>query len=138
MSDPRSPQINSDILWSKIMETSKFGGLPEPQGAMNRLALSGEDQQVRKYFISYAEELGCDVQIDAAGNIFATWRGQNSQVLRPDLPPIGMGSHLDTQPLGGRFDGILGVLAALEVIRAVKESGTVLNRPLAAIDWTNE
>lgn len=120
------------------METSQFGGLSEPQGAMNRLALSDEDKQARKYFTEYAEELGCDIQIDAAGNIFATWRGQGSQVLRPDLPPIGMGSHLDTQPLGGRFDGILGVFAALEVIRAVKESGTIVHRPLAAIDWTNE
>lgn len=138
MSPSTKVYIDGDLLWSQIMKTSEFGGLSEPQGAMNRLALSDEDLQAREYFIACAKGLGCDIQIDAAGNIFAIWGGHNSQVLRPDLPPIGMGSHLDTQPFGGRFDGILGVHSALEAIRAVKASGIVLHRPLAAVNWTNE
>lgn len=80
-----------------------------------------------------AKDIGCEVKIDEMGNIFAILPGRNNK-----LAPIGLGSHLDSQPAGGRFDGALGVIAALQVLRAIKESGVVTYAPLAAIDWTNE
>lgn len=80
------------------METAKFGALETVEGGMNRLSLNMDDKQVRDWFVARATELGCAVRVDAMGNIFATWSGPGND--RSDLPPIGMGSHLDTQPLG--------------------------------------
>lgn len=120
------------------METSRFGGTePDGQGngsgAMNRLAVTTADGEVRDWFVERAHSLGCSVSVDEMGNLFALLPGSSNSV-----PPIGIGSHLDTQPNGGRFDGILGVLAGFEVLRAVRDSGSRTFAPIVVINWTNE
>lgn len=98
----------------------------------DRLALNDDDAKVRRWFTAECEKLGAKITVDSFGNIFAVYPG------RIEGPPIAMGSHLDTQPTGGRYDGILGVLAGLEVLRAVHESGYVPHNPLAVVCWTDE
>lgn len=124
-------QINPQRLWDSLMETAQFGG--NAKGGICRLTLSEEDRQVRHWFSAQCEALGCTVSIDDCGNMFARRAGR-----RNDLPPIAMGSHLDTQPTGGKFDGVLGVLAALEVLRTMHELDFETNAPLEVINWTNE
>ncbi|GAB4064303.1 Zn-dependent hydrolase [Ancylobacter sonchi] len=123
--------IDSDRLWSSLMETARFGGTPD--GGIRRLTLTAEDRQVRDWLRAECEALGCTVAIDALGNMFATRPGTD-----PDALPIAMGSHLDTQPTGGKFDGVLGVLAGLEVLRTFHAAGYVTRRPLMLVNWTNE
>lgn len=98
-----------------------------------RESLTNSDRQVRDWFVQETKSLGCDVKVDEMGNIFAILPGENNSI-----QPIGMGSHLDSQPAGGRFDGILGVIAALQVLRVIKEYNIKTYAPIAAIDWTNE
>ena len=136
ISTAKMPQINSDRLWSAIMSTSSTGAHPKIEGGMQRLSLSDSDAEIRQYFISQARDLGCEVKVDESGNMFAIWNP--SGVAGKEASPIGLGSHLDTQPMGGRFDGILGVLSGLEVVRTLKEKGVATTQPLAVIDWTNE
>jgi N-carbamoyl-L-amino-acid hydrolase len=124
-------QINSQRLWDSLMDTAKFGGTEK--GGIKRLTLTDEDKLVRDWFKTQCEALGCTVSIDEVGNMFATRRGRDNT-----LPPIAMGSHLDTQPTGGKFDGILGVLAALEVMRTLHEHEYETNAPIEIINWTNE
>ncbi|TVY94493.1 N-carbamoyl-L-amino-acid hydrolase [Lachnellula willkommii] len=100
---------------------------------MRRLALSEEDKRVRDWLVEECKALGCTVKIDQMGNIFAIRDGSSQDKL-----PIAMGSHLDTQPAGGRYDGILGVQAALEVLRTLHENNIQTHCPVALIDWTNE
>ena len=88
---------------------------------------------MREWFIAQVQKYGCTVKVDAVGNIFATRPGTNNS-----LPPIGLGSHLDTQPAGGKFDGIVGVLSALEVLKSLHESNVQTYAPIAVINWTNE
>lgn len=142
------PQIDGQRLWDNIVRTSHYGLIPGTTG-MNRLALSESDRQIRDWFRKEAEDIGCRMKVDSVGNMFAILPGINNQV-----PPIGIGSHLDTQPSGktachcmyrgadivpgGRFDGILGVIGALEVLRTIKASGIKHYAPFAAINWTNE
>jgi N-carbamoyl-L-amino-acid hydrolase len=95
--------------------------------------LSDEDRQVREWFVEACRGEGCEVRFDELGNLFARRLGRNS-----DLHPIAIGSHLDSQPTGGRFDGILGVLAGLEVVRTLNEHGIETEHPVEIIDWTNE
>jgi N-carbamoyl-L-amino-acid hydrolase len=97
------------------------------------LTLSEEDRQGRNCFVAWCEAAGCRVTVDRLGNIFALRPGK-----APDLPPIAAGSHLDTQPHGGRFDGVFGVLAALEVLRTLEDHGFRTEAPVAAVVWTNE
>jgi N-carbamoyl-L-amino-acid hydrolase len=123
--------INPQRLWDAIMETAKFGGTPK--GGIKRLTVSDEDKLVRDWFKKECEKLGCKVEIDSCGNMFATRPGRRS-----DLESIAMGSHLDTQPTGGKFDGVLGVLGALEVMRTMVDMGYETNAPLMIINWTNE
>lgn len=125
------PQINGDRLWADIVSTARFGGTDK--GGVTRLTLTDEDRQVRDWFVAECRSLGCIVEVDRIGNIFATYPGEE-----PSLPPIAVGSHLDTQPQGGRFDGILGVLAGVELIRTLKETGTALRHSLTVVNWTNE
>jgi N-carbamoyl-L-amino-acid hydrolase len=113
------------------METARFGATAK--GGLCRLSLSEDDAQVRRWFVAACEAAGCSVRVDQLGNIFARREGSD-----PGLAPIAMGSHLDTQPTGGRFDGILGVLAGLEVIRSLNDAGIVTRHPIEVIDWTNE
>jgi beta-ureidopropionase / N-carbamoyl-L-amino-acid hydrolase len=123
--------INPQRLWDDLMETARIGGTPG--GGIKRLTLSEEDREVRDWFRKACEALGCGVTVDSMGNMFAHRAGR-----RPDLPPIAMGSHLDTQPTGGKFDGVLGVLAGLEVLRTLNDAGFETNAPLELINWTNE
>lgn len=125
------PEINGDRLWADIVSTARFGGTDK--GGVTRLTLTEEDRQVRDWFVAESRPLGCTIEVDRIGNIFATYPGED-----PSLPPIAVGSHLDTQPQGGRFDGILGVLAGLELIRTLKETATVLRHNLTVVNWTNE
>lgn len=124
-------RIDAARLWDSLMTTAAFGATPK--GGLNRLALSPEDAAVRHWFIAAATAAGCTVTIDRLGSIFARRAGGD-----PDLPPIAIGSHLDTQPTGGRFDGILGVLAGLEVVRTLNDAGITTRHPIEIIDWTNE
>ncbi|KAK5988826.1 N-carbamoyl-L-amino-acid hydrolase [Cladobotryum mycophilum] len=126
------PRIDYQRLWNSIHLTAQWGIIEGSEG-MNRLALSQDDKAVREWFVQETRSLGCTTSIDAMGNLFAVYPGES-----PDMPPIAMGSHLDTQPAGGKYDGILGVLAAVEVIRALKEACVKTWCPIAAVVWTNE
>ncbi len=123
--------INPQRLWDTLMETAKFGGTPK--GGIKRLTVSDEDKRVRDWFKAECEKLGCTVDVDEVGNMFATRPGK-----RKDVLPIAMGSHLDTQPTGGKFDGVLGVLGPLEVLRTLVDMGYESNAPLMIVNWTNE
>src|SRR5262245_7665849 len=122
--------INGERLWGELMETAAIGGTPK--GGICRLTLTDLDRQVRDWFKAKAEALGCHVTIDDMGSMFARRRGS------ADVPPIAFGSHLDTQPTGGKFDGVLGVLAALEALRTLHEAGYETYAPIEVVNWTNE
>jgi N-carbamoyl-L-amino-acid hydrolase len=124
-------QINSRRLWDTLMETAKIGATPK--GGICRLTLTDLDRQVRDWFKARCEALGCTVTVDEVGNMFARRAGKNDK-----LAPIAMGSHLDTQPTGGKFDGVLGVLGALEAMRTLHETGYETNAPIEIVNWTNE
>ena len=124
-------RVDGARLWRTLMETAEIGGTPK--GGINRQALTDLDAQVRHRLIAWAEEAGCAVTIDRVGNIFARRPGRD-----PSLPPVAVGSHLDTQPTGGKFDGILGVLAGLELIRTLNDAGYETEAPIELINWTNE
>ncbi|MGN7807027.1 Zn-dependent hydrolase [Ensifer sp. 22521] len=126
-----TPVTNGDRLWNDLVATARFGGTDK--GGVTRLTLTEEDREVRDWFVAACRALGCTVEIDGIGNIFATYPGEDMS-----LPAIAVGSHLDTQPQGGRFDGILGVLAGVEVLRTLKETTTRLRHPLTVVNWTNE
>jgi beta-ureidopropionase / N-carbamoyl-L-amino-acid hydrolase len=123
--------INPQRLWDSLMDTAKFGGTPK--GGIKRLTVSDEDKRVRDWFKAECEKFGCSVEVDEVGNMFATRAGR-----RKDVAPIAMGSHLDTQPTGGKFDGVLGVLGALEAMRTLVDMGYESNAPLMIVNWTNE
>ena len=123
--------INPQRLWDSLMETAQMGGTPK--GGIKRLTVSDEDKRVRDWFKAECEKLGCVVEIDEVGNMFATRPGK-----RKDLAPIALGSHLDTQPTGGKFDGVLGVLGALEALRTLVDMGYETNAPIMIVNWTNE
>ena len=124
-------RIDQDRLWRSLMEMARIGATPK--GGNNRLALGDLDKEARGLFISWCEEAGLTVSVDQMGSIFARRPGTD-----PDLEPVLVGSHLDTQPTGGRFDGVLGVLAALEVVRALNDAGIETERPIEIVNWTNE
>ncbi|MFT8366963.1 MAG: Zn-dependent hydrolase [Gluconobacter cerinus] len=124
-------RIDGNALWADLMDTARFGGTPK--GGIRRLTLTPEDKQVREWFASTCESLGCTITVDTMGNMFARRPGLDNS-----LPPITMGSHLDTQPTGGKFDGILGVLGGLAVLRALQEAGHTTRHPIELINWTNE
>src|SRR3984957_13870620 len=113
------------------METAAIGGTAK--GGICRLSLTDLDRQVREWFVTKAEAAGCTVTIDRMGNIFARRKGRDET-----LPPIGFGSHLDTQPTGGKFDGVLGVLAGLELLQTLEDAGYETAAPLELVNWTNE
>ena len=123
--------IDPQRLWDQIMETAKFGGTAK--GGIKRLTLTDDDKAVRDWFKAQCEGLGCTVTVDSVGNMFARRPGKNE-----DLLPIAMGSHLDTQPTGGKFDGVLGVLGALEALRTMVEMGYETTAPVEVVNWTNE
>ena len=110
---------------------AKIGALPG--GGCGRLALTDDDRRGRDLFASWCEQAGCAVTVDDMGNMFARRPGRN-----PALPPVAAGSHLDTQPHGGKFDGVFGVLAALEAVRTLNDAGVETDAPIEVINWTNE
>lgn len=123
--------INGDRLWSRLMQLAQIGATPK--GGVCRLALTELDRQARSLFVEWATALGCTIRIDTIGNIFARRAGTENH-----LPAIGTGSHIDTQPTGGKFDGNYGVLAGLEVIAALNDAGIRTRAPLEVCVWTNE
>jgi N-carbamoyl-L-amino-acid hydrolase len=123
--------INGDRLWRSLMEIAEIGATPK--GGVCRLALTDEDRRGRDLFIRWCEEAGCTIRIDRMGNIFARRAGLDNT-----LPPVMTGSHLDTVPTGGKFDGILGVLAGLEVLRTLNDLDYVTRAPVEVAVWTNE
>jgi N-carbamoyl-L-amino-acid hydrolase len=123
--------VDGERMWASIMETAQIGGTPK--GGICRLTLTDLDRQVRDWFRAACEAAGCTIAIDDMGNIFARRPGRD-----PTLPPIAIGSHLDTQPTGGKYDGIIGVLAGLEVLRTLNDQGYETNAPIEVINWTNE
>jgi N-carbamoyl-L-amino-acid hydrolase len=124
-------QIDSTRLWDTIHETAKFGATAK--GGVRRLTLGPEDKQVRDWFRKACEAAGLEVQVDALGSMFALRRGRDMS-----KPAVGLGSHLDTQPTGGKFDGVLGTLAALEVVRTLNDAGIETETPICIVNWTNE
>ena len=128
---PSNLQIDSVRLWDAIMETAAFGATAK--GGVRRLTLSEDDRKVRDWFRTACEAAGCKVYVDELGAMFAVRPGRDNSKL-----PVGFGSHLDTQPTGGKFDGILGTLAGLEVIRTLNDAGIETDAPLCLVNWTNE
>src|SRR5215831_5185801 len=123
-------KIDGERLWGELMETAAIGATAK--GGICRLTLSDLDRQVRDWFKARAEKLGCTVTVDDMGAMFARRPGQ------ANVPPIAFGSHLDTQPTGGKFDGVLGVLGALETLRTLVEAGYETYAPIEVVNWTNE
>ena len=131
MTNENSLRINGQRLWDSLMEMAKIGATPK--GGCCRLALTDLDRESRDLYAQWCEEAGCTITVDKMGNMFARRAGRNN-----DLAPVLTGSHIDTQPTGGRFDGVYGVLAGLEVIRSLNDLGIETERPVEATVWTNE
>jgi len=124
-------QIDGGRLWDSLMQMAAIGATKK--GGVCRLTLTDLDKQSRDLFISWCESAGCSVAVDAMGNIFARRPGRNDT-----LPPVVTGSHLDSQPTGGKFDGAYGVLAGLELIRTLNDAAVETDAPVEVVVWTNE
>ena len=131
MADTPNLRVNGERLWDSLAEMAKIGATEK--GGCCRLALTDLDKQGRDLFSDWCRDAGCTIKVDKMGNIFARREGRNN-----DLAPIITGSHLDTQPTGGRFDGVFGVLAGLEVVRSLNDLGYETERPIEVAVWTNE
>ena len=131
MTEPRNLSIDGQRLWDSLMEMAKIGATEK--GGNCRLALTDLDKQGRDLFVRWCEQAGCTIRVDKMGNIFARRPGRDNS-----LDPVVTGSHLDTQPTGGRFDGVYGVLAGLEVVRSLNDLGYETERPVEVAVWTNE
>ncbi len=129
--DSAAAAVNERRLWQRHMEMAKIG--ETPKGGVNRQALTPEDVRARALLPDWAAELGFECTMDEIGNMFVRRQGTER-----DATPVMTGSHIDTQPSGGRFDGIYGVLAGLEALQAVEDAGLATRRPLEAVVWTNE
>lgn len=127
----RNLRIDGDRLWASIMASAEIGR--GPKGGLRRLTLTDDDRRMRDLLRRWAGECGLGVTIDKLGNMFLRRPGSE-----PELPPVVIGSHLDTQAAGGRFDGILGVLAGLEVLRTLDAAGLRTRRSIEVVNWTNE
>ena len=123
--------VNGARLWSTLNEMALLGATPA--GGVTRLALSEEDRQARDLLRQWAREAGFPCEVDSMGNMFIRRAGKNSQ-----LAPVLTGSHVDSQPLGGRYDGIYGVLAGLEALRTLNDRGIETERDIVLVNWTNE
>ena len=125
--------INGGRLWQSLMDLAKLGATAK--GGVRRLALTELDRAARDLVVEWLREAGCQIQVDAIGNIFAQ---RKDMAADPNADAVAIGSHIDTQPSGGRFDGTYGVLAGLEVIRSLNDTGSRTQRPVAVAIWTNE
>ncbi|MEL7165584.1 MAG: Zn-dependent hydrolase [Pseudomonadota bacterium] len=124
-------RIDPDRLWDSLMDMARIG--PGVAGGNNRQTLTDEDAEGRSLFQTWCEAAGMTMGLDTMGNMFATRAGVD-----PDALPVYMGSHLDTQPTGGKYDGVLGVLGGLEVIRTLNDLNIVTKHPIVIANWTNE
>jgi N-carbamoyl-L-amino-acid hydrolase len=124
-------RVNGDRLWSSLMELAKIGATVK--GGVKRLTLTDLDKQGRDLVVGWARQAGMSITIDQIGNVFMRRDGSNNA-----LPPIMTGSHIDTQPTGGKFDGNYGVLAGIEVVRTLNEKGIKTEAPIEVAFWTNE
>ncbi|MDX2202389.1 MAG: Zn-dependent hydrolase [Hyphomicrobiaceae bacterium] len=123
--------VNIDRLWAAIAASAEIG--KGPKGGLQRLALGDDDRAMRDRFAGWARESGYGLKVDALGNMFVRREGSD-----PALAPVLIGSHLDTQAAGGRFDGILGVLGGLEVLRTLDDHGIATKRAVEVVNWSNE
>lgn len=124
-------RINPDRLWDSLMEMAKIG--PGVAGGNNRQTLTDSDKQGRELFQSWCDAAGLTMGVDKMGTMFARREGSD-----PDALPVYVGSHLDTQPTGGKYDGVLGVLSGLEVVRSLNDLGIRTKHPIVVTNWTNE
>lgn len=124
-------RVDQQRLWQRHMEMAQIGAIPG--NGVNRAALSAEDIVARKLFISWAQARNFSIGVDDIGNLFVRREG-----LDPTLPPVMTGSHMDSQPRGGRFDGTYGVLAGFEALEAIDEAGVKTRRAIEVVAWTNE
>ncbi len=129
--DLRATRVNAGRLRNTLEKMAEIGGTPG--GGVHRLALSDEDKKARDLFIKWLGEIEIKVEVDEMGNIFGLRPGKDVT-----LPPVMSGSHIDSQPKGGRFDGIYGVMATLEILRTIQEKGMRTTRSIMIVDWTNE
>ena len=127
----RSPAVSLQRQWDRLMELAKLGAIPGD--GVNRGCLTALDRQARRKVIAWAREIGADVSIDEAANLWLRRAGTD-----PDAAPVLTGSHMDTQPAGGRFDGMYGVMAGLEALTGLHQAGIVTRRPIEVVAWTNE
>jgi N-carbamoyl-L-amino-acid hydrolase len=123
--------VDGRRLWDSLMEMAQIGATPK--GGVCRLALTDLDRQGRDLFVRWAREAGCTISVDQMGNVYARRAGRDDT-----LTPVITGSHADSQPTGGKFDGIYGVLGGLEVIRTLNDHGIATDRPIEVVIWTNE
>lgn len=124
-------RVNGERLWDSLMEMAQIGATEK--GGVSRLALTDEDRRGRDLFVHWCEAAGCSIRVDAMGNIFARRAGRHDH-----LAPVITGSHGDSQPFGGKYDGIYGVLAGVEVLRTLNDLGIETDRPIEVVNWTNE
>lgn len=127
--------VSEGRLWDRLMAMARIGGFTTEEGheGVNRPCLSPLDREARRLLIGWAQAAGASVSVDPAANLFLRWEGSD-----PSLPPVLTGSHMDSQPQGGRFDGIYGVLAGLEAIEALSAAGVRPKRTIEVVAWTNE
>src|SRR6476646_2446317 len=126
-----TPRVNGARLWQSLMDLATIGATPK--GGVCRLALTDLDRKARDCVIGWLRDAGCSVEIDGVGNIFAVRAGRNSAA-----PVVLTGSHIDTQPSGGKFDGNYGVLGGLEVLRTLNDNAIATDKPVGVAIWTNE
>ncbi len=124
-------RIDGERLWASLMEMAEIG--PGLAGGNNRQTLTDEDAEGRRLFQKWCEAAGCSMGLDAMGTMFARREGTD-----PDALPVYVGSHLDTQPTGGKYDGVLGVLAGLEIVRQLNDINVSTRHPIVVTNWTNE
>jgi len=138
------PRVDGARLWDSLMTLARIGATPK--GGVRRLTLTDLDRQGRDLVVGWLREAGCEIRVDAIGNVFGIRPGRLGNGFDADgapaadasLRPVAIGSHVDTQPSGGKFDGNYGVLAGLEVLRALDDAGVQTERPVAVAIWTNE
>src|ERR1051325_11609030 len=124
-------RINGERLWKSLMDLARIGATAK--GGVRRITLTAEDKRGRDQFVTWAKEAGLAVRTDAIGNLFARREGSD-----PAAPPVVIGSHLDSQPSGGRLDCAYGVMSGLEVVRTLNDRGVKTRVPLEVASWTNE
>lgn len=124
-------RVNADRLWDSLMEMAKIGATPK--GGVNRLTLTDLDREARDLFAKWGVQAGCELSVDQMGTMFLRRSGMDNS-----LPPVMIGSHLDSQPTGGKFDGALGVMAALEIVRTLNDLDIKTRHPIEIVNFTNE